>query len=504
MTPMQPDTRREAGILLHPTSLPGPHGMGDIGASARRFLDWLSSAGLSLWQVLPLNPTGNFCPYVCWSALAGNPLLIDLAGLHESHLLTRAEIEAPTWPAGPIDYDAVTAFKEPRIALAAERLLAAPDHPLHHEYAAFRDREPWARSAALFAVLKRRHGGTAFWDWPEPLRDRDPSAIGDAEKDLAGDIETMAVSLFFFEHQWAKLRAYGHARGVRILGDLPIYVDRDSADVWSHRDLFSLDAQGLPTAVSGVPPDYFSKLGQLWGNPLYRWDRMAEDDFLWWRTRLSRALTHTDIVRIDHFRAFSAYWEVPFGAPDARTGRWVKGPGIGFFEALGRHCGKLPLVAEDLGLIDDEVIELRRAAQLPGMRVLQFAFSGDAANPHLPHNHEPDNVVYPGTHDNDTTSGWWQAAPAEAKGQARRYLGISGQDIAWDLIRTAFASVAKIAVISMQDVLALGTEARMNDPGTTRGNWRWKLQGDPFRKELAERLRELASLYGRLSPGPAP
>ena len=494
-----PELRREAGILLHPTSLPGPHGMGDLGATARRFVDWLASAGCSLWQVLPLGPTGNNCPYVCWSALAGNPLLVDLIALHEDGLLDEADLAPPAFsPGALIDFDAVRQFKEPRLARAARRLLAEPSHRLAAKYRVFRDREPWALDAALFAVLKRRRGGSAYWDWERPLRDREPAAIAAAQKELAAEIEEVAVTLFFFEHQWAELRAYCHTRGVRLIGDIPIYVDRDSCDVWSHPDLFFLDERGLPSAVSGVPPDYFSKLGQLWGNPLYRWEKMADDDYLWWRRRLARALAQTDIVRIDHFRALAEYWEVPFGAPDARGGRWVEGPGINFFQAIERHAGKLPLIAEDLGLIDDKVHALRAASTLPGMRVLQFAFGGDAENTHLPHNHTIDSVVYPGTHDNDTTLGWWRAAEPHVRSHVQRYLHVSGDDIPWDLIHAAFASVGKITIVPMQDVLVLGTDARMNNPATPKGNWAWKLTGDPFRADLAGRLRDLAWLYGRL------
>ena len=494
------ESRREAGILLHPTSLPGPHGIGDLGGAARRFIDWLASAGLSLWQVLPLGPTDNDAPYMSWSALSGNPLLVDLVGLHDAGLLDAADLAAPqALGEGPlVDYAAARAFKEPRLARAARRLLAAPAHPLAARYRAMREREPWLLDAALFAVLKRRHGGIAWWDWPRPLRDRDPDAIDAAKRDLADAIEEEAVALFFFEHQWAELRAYCHARGVRVVGDIPIYVDRNSADVWTHRDLFFLDEQGLPTAVAGVPPDYFSELGQLWGNPLYRWERMAEDDFLWWRTRLARTLAHADIVRIDHFRGLASYWEIPFGAPDARSGRWVNGPGISFFQAIERHAGRLPLIAEDLGLIDDAVVELREAAFLPGMRVLQFAFGGGADNTHLPHHHTADSVVYPGTHDNDTTAGWWRASPPHVRAHVQRYLRVSGDEIHLDLVRATFASVGRTAIISVQDVLGLGSEARMNNPAEAKGNWRFRLSGDPLGAELAAELRELAGLYDRL------
>ena len=335
-------------------------------------------------------------------------------------------------------------------------------------------------------------------NWPAPLRDRDPEALAQIEKELEAEIEEATATLFLFDHQWAELKAYCHARGVRVIGDIPIYVDRNSADVWAHRDLFFLDEKGLPTGIAGVPPDYFSELGQLWGNPLYRWERMAKDDYAWWRTRIGRALNYADFVRIDHFRGLASYWDVPFGAPDARGGRWVKGPGIAFFQALERHMGRIPLIAEDLGLIDNSVVELREAAGLPGMRVLQFAFGGEADNTHLPHNYTTDSVVYPGTHDNDTTVGWWRSSPPHVRTHVQRYFRVSGDHIHWDLITAAFASVGQVAIVAMQDVLGLGSEARMNTPAEPEGNWGWRLGADQFHEDLARRLRELAELYGRI------
>lgn len=489
---------RDAGILLHPTSLPGHHGMGDIGAIARVFLDWLHEAGLGAWQVLPLNPTGNNCPYVCWSAFAGNPLLVDLQGLAADGLLEKADVAHGIPHGHLIDYAAVHAFKEPRLEKAAAKLLANPKHPLYAEVQSFRETESeWLEDAALFWVIKQKSGRKAWWDWEEKLRDRDPAALETFRRQHARDIDIQAAVLFFFDHQWGKLRAYAKNRNIRIIGDLPIYVDRDSVDVWAHRKLFRLNELGIPLGVSGVPPDYFSKLGQLWGNPLYDWEQMAKDDFGWWWSRIRRVLAHTDVVRIDHFRGFAAYWEIPFGAPDARSGKWVDGPGIAFFDALKRHGGDLPLIAEDLGIIDDAVVALRKGAGLPGMRVLQFGFGGDAQNTHLPHNHEPDNIVYPGTHDNDTTVGFFQAADPHVRVHVQRYLRVNGHDIAWDFIHAAFASVAQTAMIPIQDVLSLGSETRMNNPATTKGNWRFILQGDVFRPEFAARLRDFADLYGR-------
>lgn len=505
MTISSPKPRRTAGMLLHPTSLPGPHGMGDIGRTARRFIDWLASSGLSIWQVLPLNPTSNNSPYMCWSAFAGNPLLVDLAGLAEIGLLEPGDLDHPPPTGAHVDFDAVIAFKTPRIDRAADRLLAWPDHPLAKALAAFRETETWARDAAVFWTLKKAHGMKPFWEWPIALRDREPAALAEAERAHAASIDRTLATLFLFEHQWAELHAYAKARGVQIMGDLPIYVDRDSSDVWSNQALFDLGEGAVPSEVSGVPPDYFSAKGQLWGNPLYAWDEMAKTDYAWWRARLRRVLTHTDICRIDHFRAFAAYWAVPFGSPDARSGRWRKGPGVAFFDAIRKHEGELALVAEDLGIIDDEVTQIRKEARLPGMRVLQFAFGGDAENTHLPHNHEADCVVYPATHDNDTMNGWWSAAADATRIHAGLYIGILVEranrgDVAWDFVRAAVASVGRIAIVSAQDILGLGTEARMNDPATSKDNWRFRLARDPFTPELAKKVRDLCVLYGRAAP----
>ncbi len=495
--------QRIAGVLLHPTSLPGPHGMGDVGRSARRFVDWLAASGMSVWQVLPLNPTSNNSPYMCWSALSGNPMLIDLAGLAEVGLLDSADLENPPTSGILVDFDAVTAFKMPRIERAAERLIAWADHPLAAAFRRFRETETWAREAAVFWTLKQAHGGKPFWEWSVALRDREPGALREAEAKHHENIERTLATLFLFEHQWGELHAYAKARGVQIMGDLPIYVDRDSADVWSNQAIFDLGEGAMPSEVSGVPPDYFSDKGQLWGNPLYLWDAMAKDDFAWWRQRLRRVLTHTDICRIDHFRAFAAYWAVPFGAPDARNGRWRKGPGSAFFEAILKHEGALPLVAEDLGIIDDEVTAVRKAAKLPSMRVLQFGFGGGPENTHLPHNHEADCVVYPSTHDNDTINGWWRTLPDSTKIHAGMYVGILVEranrgDVAWDFVRAAMASVGRIAIVSAQDLLGLGSEARMNDPATSKDNWRFRLSRDPFTPELGKKVRDLCALFGRV------
>ncbi len=489
-------TDRVAGVLLHPTSLPGPDGIGSLGESAERFCDWLVSAGMRCWQILPLVPPGGGnSPYSSWSAFAGSPWLLDLKRLHEDGLLDADALDTlSTADPSRIDFAEMRALKGPRLHLAADRLLEREPEAVE----AFRAAQPWVEDAALFTTLKKEHELQPWWRWPAPLRDREPKAIADARTDHRPAMERAIALQCLFERQWRRVHSVARDRGVQILGDLPIYVDWDSADVWSHRDLFALDADGHPTEVSGVPPDAFSDTGQLWGNPLYRWDTMAERGYDWWIARLRRVLSLCDRVRIDHFRGFAAYWAVKAGAEDARGGRWVEGPGRAFFDALRDSLGELPILAEDLGIIDDAVRDLLAQTGLPGMRVLQFAFGGKADDVHLPHNHVPNSVAYTGTHDNDTTLGWWRSAPDHVTDHARRYYGIDGHDMVWDLIRSALGSVAQTAVIPMQDVLALGAEARMNTPAVGDGNWGWRLQADQLRWDHAARLRDLCTLYGRV------
>ncbi|HEX9579236.1 MAG TPA: 4-alpha-glucanotransferase [Myxococcales bacterium] len=497
---------RQAGVLLHPTSLPGPHGLGDVGPEARSFADWLARAGVKLWQVLPLGPPGGTLqnnPYVSWSPLAGNPLLVSLHDLHEAGLLERGELEGPSFPAHSVDFARVRAFKSDRTRLAADRLLRAPAHPLHGALQDFRARARWAQDTGLFAALKAQQGGTHWWAWPEPLRRCDPASLLSARRELAAEIDCTVTEQFLFEHQWRSLRGYCRERGIRILGDVPIYLTHDSCDVWMHQDHFRLLESGMPEFVGGAPPDVFSARGQRWGCPTYDWERMARDDYAWWRARLARALEHADCVRLDHFRAFSAHWEIPASAQTAAAGRWVQGPGLRFFETARRHLGDLPLCAEDLGTIDADVETLLAATGFPGMRILHYAFDGDGKSTHLPHNHVENCIVYPGNHDNDTTVGWWSSRPPHERSTVQRYLGRHGDDISWDLIRAALASVASVAAIQLQDVLALPGDARMNDP-TSYGlpfdqqrNWRWRALPGALSDWHAERLRHLCELYGR-------
>ncbi len=447
---------RAAGILLHPTSLPSPHGIGDLGEGAFRFIDWLAEAGLTRWQFLPLVPAGpGNSPYATPAALANHPLVVDLRGLVADGLLDAEAIQRPPdFSPDFADFARVLAFKRPLLEAAADALVSGRVPHLQTEFETFRHEARWADDAAAFLAIRESHGGAPWWTWPAALRDREPSALAAATAELAVPIARHVAAFFFFARQWQAVRAHAALRGVRLIGDVPIYVDRDSVDVWSHRDLFQLTPEGAPIAVAGVPPDFFSTLGQRWGNPLYDWGRLAADGHRWWIERMRRALADADIVRLDHFRGFAAYWEVPADAPDARTGRWVEGPGRRLFDDLAAALGTpLPLIAEDLGVIDDAVVALRDATGLPGMRVLQFAFGGDADHPFLPHNYVVNSVVYTATHDNDTTMGWWQATDDRSRDHVRRYLGVHGHDVVWDLIRAAFASVAGLAIVPLQDVL---------------------------------------------------
>ena len=486
---------RSAGVLLHPTSLPGPHGVGSLGAAARRFVDWLAKAGVKLWQVLPLVPPGaGSSPYSSGSAFACNPWMIDLDALVESGLLRPDEVgSGPSAgdPAGDrISWQTMMEFKGPRLALAASRVPTG-------EIQSFRGRSPWVEETALFFALRQRFHGQPYWSWPSDLRKRDPGALAAARRELEGEIAREIALQALFERQWAALRTYANERGVRFVGDMPIYVDADSADVWASQEMFELDGDGRRLEVSGVPPDAFSETGQLWGNPLYRWDRMSEDDYAWWVARVRRIMEQTEFVRIDHFRAFSAYWAVPADAVDARMGKWRPGPGRGVFDALRSALGNLPILAEDLGIIDDAVRHLLADAGLPGMKVLQFAFGEKAENHYLPHNHTRDSVVYTGTHDNETTMGFWQGTGDHVRDHVRRYFGVDGRDAAWDLIRAALASVSVFAIVPFQDLLSLGNEARMNVPSVAFGNWGWRMRGDMMRDDVADRLRGLVKLYGR-------
>lgn len=446
-----------------------------------------------MWQLLPLGPTGyGNSPYQPYSAFAGNPLLISTDHLVEDELLDAARLaDAPPFPAVAVDYDAVAPFKEELLRQAYARFRPVA------EFAAFRERQAhWLDDYALFMALKERHGGASWNEWEPEFAGRAPDALARAREELAREVEYHQFVQHRFFRDYGRVQGEARTRGIRLIGDMPIFVAFDSADVWAHPELFFLDAANAPTVVAGVPPDYFSATGQLWGNPLYRWEAMARDGYAWWADRLRLALSFFDLVRIDHFRGFEAYWEVPAGETTAVKGRWIKGPGDRFFAAVRDRLGPLPVIAEDLGLITPEVEALRDRLALPGMKVLQFAFS-DSANQYLPHNHTTNSVVYTGTHDNDTTRGWWMAAGSEERAFARRYLGRSGDEIAWDLIRLALGSVAALAVVPLQDLLDLSSAARMNTPGTEEGNWTWRYEAPALTTTLEARLRDLTSTYGR-------
>ena len=491
--------RREAGILMHLTSLPGSHGIGDLGPGAIEFVDFLESAGQGLWQVLPLTPLGHGnSPYASPSAMASNPLLISLELLVNEGLLTKEDLTGDEiFETERVDYGPVTAFKLNRLRRAHQRFASDASAPQKSEFEAFCGRAAsWLEEYALFMALKDAHNGDLWLNWEPELVQRQPEALERSRRELAESVDFHRFLQFQFARQWSAFRDHASSHGVRIIGDIPIFVALDSADVWSRQDLFYLDEHGRPTVVAGVPPDYFSETGQRWGNPLYRWDEMAEDGYRWWIERFRTTLAQVDVVRIDHFRGFEAYWEIPARHETAEHGRWVKGPGEAFFRAVEGALGHLPVIAENLGLITPEVEELRLELGYPGMVVLQFAFGGDATNPYLPHNYDRRSVGYTGTHDNDTTLGWFNSRLPEERNHVRRYLGSNGE-IGWDLIRLLFRSVADMVVVPLQDVLALGTEARMNMPGQAEGNWTWRLSPGQLTPQHAERLRDLVDLYGR-------
>ena len=501
---------RASGILLHPSSLPGGFGIGELGSAATRFLDWLSDSGQSLWQLLPLGPTGfGDSPYACFSSFAGNPLLVSLERLLALRLLLPEELgDMPPFSPDRVDYGALISWKLPLLRRAADRFLASPPGDLGPRFESFRAAEAWwLDDYALFAALKTRMSGAWNRAWPRPVALREPRELERLRGEMRAEIERERVIQLFFFTQWNEVRVQAAARGIRIIGDLPIFAASDSADVWSHRELFLLDGAGRPTRVSGVPPDYFAATGQLWGNPLYDWDALRREGFRFWIDRVRAAFRLFDLVRVDHFRGFEACWSVPADAPTAESGEWVTVPGDELFGALRGALGDLPIIAEDLGVITPEVAALRERVGFPGMRILQFAFdigeAGrlDASNRFLPHNHAADSVVYTGTHDNDTSRGWWEKRSDAERAYFERYAPGPDEEIEWRLIRMAFASVCRFAVVPMQDVLGLGSEARLNAPGTSgSANWSWRAPERSLDAGTAHRLRELAELYGRSPP----
>ena len=506
---------RASGILLHPTSLPGERGIGELGPQAYRFLDYLREAGMKIWQVLPLNPTGyGDSPYQSFSAFAGNPILISLDLLAEQGLLGKQDLaNAPDFPDDRVEFAQVIAYKHAVLRVAAKNFHTQAKSELRAEYAEFVTRHAsWLDDFALFMAAKDAHQGVVWTEWASGLAKREPDALKEWGARLADEIAAHKFWQFEFYRQWHAIRHYANEHGIRIMGDLPIYVAHDSADVWAHPGLFFLDERGTPTKVAGVPPDYFSATGQLWGNPIYRWEAIRQHGYRWWIERFRAVLEMFDMVRVDHFRGFEAHWEIPAGEPTAMNGKWVKGPGADLFEAVTRALGELPIVAENLGVITPAVEAIRHQFGYPGMAILQFAFSTDPQAPSFrPHNYVRALVAYTGGHDNDTMFGWWRGGTGESTRSpedvrkehhdAQMYFDVFEADfdreVNWIFIREVMRSVADTVLFPMQDVLGLGSEARMNIPGTLGRNWKWRMKPDDLRHQDAERLKEWTEIYER-------
>lgn len=503
--------RRQSGILLHITSLPGPYGIGDLGGAAFQFADFLAMSGQTIWQVLPVVPTGyGESPYASPSTFAGNAMLISPDLLLKDGLLEQSDVgDVPPFPTSHVDFEAAMAFKTSLLETAYGRFKSGASPGLAADFEVFcKKHESWLDAYALFDAIKSSHDRVEWTSWPRPLAMREEKAIKaftDANRD---DIDMRRFWQFLFDRQWTALKTYCNGKGIQIFGDLPIYVAQDSADVWSSPELFHLDEDGRAIVVAGVPPDYFSETGQRWGNPIYRWDRMEKSGFDWWKRRMARILEQVDLVRLDHFRGFEAFWEVPAEEETAVNGKWVKGPGAELFHALTDHLGPLPVIAENLGVITDGVTQLMERFEYPGMAILEFAFDSGPDNSFLPHNYTPDLVAYTGTHDNDTFCGWWNntqstqdaEVTARAIDYCRRYLEVTDDSqVHWRAIRSLMASVARMVVTPMQDVLGVGSEGRINTPGVAAGNWGWRLEAGAVREEHAMRLKALAEVYGRLA-----
>jgi 4-alpha-glucanotransferase len=494
--------KRSSGILLHPTCLPGPYGIGDIGTRAHRWIDFLSGAGCGLWQVLPIGPTGyGDSPYQCFSSFAGNPFLVSPDALLREDLLHPDDLyDHPCFPEERVDFGQVIPWKLGVLDRSFIRFQHTHSPQLKQEFENFQaEQSSWLDDYALFMAIKEAHGGAPWPTWEKPLRQRQPEAIAKARKDLDVAVQRQTYRQFLFFRQWSSLRDYAHAKNIQIIGDIPIFVAHDSSDVWVHQDLFFIDETGMPTVVAGVPPDYFSPTGQLWGNPLYRWDIHAQDGYTWWLERIKATLAMVDIIRIDHFRGFAGYWEVPGKAKTAEHGKWTPGPGKPFFHSIRESLGELPIIAEDLGVITPDVVEMRDSFDLPGMRIFQFGFDSTPEDPFLPHNYPVNCVVYTGTHDNDTARGWYNRVPEQEKSVYRRYMDRDGSNVSWDFIRGVWSSVAIFALAPMQDFLSLGNEARMNYPGNPSGNWMWRMYRDAQTSDLQAKIKDLNYLYSRMN-----
>ena len=492
-------TQRRSGILLHPTSLPGPQPVGSIGRDACNFVDFLVTAGQSVWQILPLGPTGyGNCPYSCFSAFAGNPLLIDLGLLVEVGDLQKAELPSPCRKVDLADFSTALIEQQIMLNLACDRFMDSATTERHQAFEKFcGDQAYWLDDYALFEAIRTGQQFNGWQQWPREIRQRDEATLHSWRLNSKEEIYRHKYQQFVFFEQWFALKRYANQRGVLIFGDLPIFVAENSADVWANRDKFHLDAEDRASLVAGVPPDYFSTTGQRWGNPLYRWERMAEDNFSWWKARFKWNFELFDLLRVDHFRGFSACWAIPADHATAEFGEWVSVPGGALFHQLKTELNSLPIIAEDLGIITADVIALRDQFNFPGMKILQFAFDSGPDNPYLPHNLVPHSVIYTGTHDNNTSLGWWQALDAASKQRIKDYLHSPCREMPWPLIETALASVSTLAIIPMQDALSLPATSRMNTPGTAKGNWRWRMQDDLCHDGIAKRLKSLSHLYSR-------
>jgi 4-alpha-glucanotransferase len=514
--------KRRSGILLHPTSLPGPYGIGDLGPEAFHFLDFLKETGTCIWQMLPLGPTGaGNSPYTAFSAFAGNELLLSPQLLAEEGLLEKEELEKYyiQGDTGQVSFGNVKKNKHEILEKVytffchnrkkeIRPLDLAPDSQkkgkgsvtLEEDLAAFQARKEikfWLSDYCLYRALKENFNDSSWYDWPGEFKDRDPASLGKWVKENPGKIQKHEFAQYLFFRQWYALKSQANAQGIFIFGDIPIFVAYDSADVWAHKEIFLLDKKGKPKMVAGVPPDYFSSTGQLWGNPLYNWTELKRQNYRWWLERFRTVKKLVDWVRIDHFRGFESFWEIPGTEKTAINGKWKKGPGVHLFHALKKEIGDMPIVAEDLGVITPEVEKLRDTLGFPGMKILQFAFGGDAGNFYLPHNHTPNSVVYTGTHDNDTTIGWYENSPENVKRHVRDYLGLDETHMAHKLIRTAYNSVCDTAIIPIQDLLELDSQSRMNTPSVAQGNWQWRMCWENLSQDLRTFIRDLSILSGR-------
>lgn len=491
---------RSSGILLHPTSFPGPYGIGDLGPEAFSFIDFLSRSGSKLWQVLPLGPTGyGDSPYQCFSAFAGNPYLVSPEKLIDLGLLKTTDmVDMPTWDPEKIDFGEIYKWKPALLQKSFAHFNEFGGlHPLKIDFMDFCiENKDWLDEYSLFMTIKEYHGGNSWTEWDESFRDRNREVLQKFSATHQKTILEFKFTQFLFFKQWLELKTYANSKGIQIIGDIPIFVAMDSSDTWGAPELFYLDKNGYPTVVAGVPPDYFSNTGQLWGNPLYNWQIHENSGFSWWIKRIRACVKIFDIVRIDHFRGFAGYWEIPYGESTAIKGRWVPGPGPRLFYAIKDALGELPIIAEDLGEITPDVIELRDMFQLPGMKILQFGFSGPD-NPFLPHLYPNNCIAYTGTHDNDTAIGWLKTAPSHERSYYQDYMGRTGENAAEEMIRKIWESVAMFAIAPLQDLLGLDTEARMNFPGKVGGYWSWRMKPGILDQRMAERLRHLNWLYLR-------